>query len=123
MDILWWRKTKSADTRAPHGAQPDDLMGSITAILYLTRPEHCRGGIALLRHKDGLSSRMRNKKDEEIWKRDMNLPEQREVEHMCAMKSNKICIYDGSQWHRDEPIGGFGYSSANGRPVLATFFE
>lgn len=101
----------------PHQAHHDADMGDFSLMLYLNRPEHCRGGTSLLEHVSGVDP------DVDTWKRDTNRPEQWRVVSLCQMVPNRAFVFRSRLWHRAEPIGGFGTDSANGRLVLTGFFS
>lgn len=102
--------------QVPHQAHNDAVMGKFSMMLYLNRPEHCRGGTSLLRH-------IEREPDKETWERDTNDPEMWEVLSLCQMKSNRAFIFRSDLWHRAEPIGGFGTTAVDGRLVLTAFFD
>lgn len=101
----------------PHQAHHDGLMGAYSCMLYLNRPEHCRGGTSLLEHVSGQDP------DVATWERDTNTPEAWRVVSLCQMRANRAFVFRSDLWHRAEPIGGFGTDSANGRLVLTGFFS
>lgn len=108
---------------APHQAHTDTLMGEESLMLYLCRPEHCRGGTALVRHKaTKMDFNPRTEEGAEIWRQDTNVPEAWEVYELAAMQPNRAAIFDASLMHRAEPIGGFGTDAKNGRLVLTAFY-
>lgn len=101
----------------PHQAHHDGLMGDFSLMLYLNRPEHCRGGTSLIEHVSGTDP------DAETWERDTNVPEKWRVISLCQMRANRAFIFRSTLWHRAEPIGGFGTDTTNGRLVLTAFFS
>jgi hypothetical protein len=105
-----------AGVPVPHQAHHDQAMGDFSLMLYLNRPEHCQGGTALLEHADG-------EPDEPTWRRDTNTPDKWRVLSLCQMRANSAFIFRSNLWHRAEPIGGFGDSTANGRLVMTGFFS
>lgn len=100
----------------PHWAHHDGAMGKRSLMLYMNRPEHCEGGTAMLRHRDGEPS-------PEVWARDTNKPQQWRLESVCEMKPNRAFMFRADQWHAAMPRGGFGTDARNGRLVITAFFE
>lgn len=101
----------------PHQAHHDGLMGDFSMMLYLNRPEHCRGGTALVEHVSG------QEPDEPTWRRDTNTPEKWRTVSLCQMRANRAFLFRSRLWHRAEPIGGFGSTPADGRLVMTGFFS
>lgn len=105
----------------PYQAHADSFMGSrFTAIVYLNRPEHCRGGTALLRH---IESGAVKESDGKAWKDDENDPDAWEVLSLCPMQTNRAFCYRSDLLHRSEPLGGFGTDARDGRLVLIGLFD
>lgn len=100
----------------PHWAHHDASMGEYSLMVYLNRPEHCRGGTALLEHVSGPDP------DETTWRDDTNRPERWREVSRCPMKSNRAFIFRAELWHAALPIGGFGSTAQDGRLVLTAFF-
>lgn len=102
-------------TQAPHQAHNDESMGQYSFMLYLNRAKHCTGGTSFVEHVSGdnLSS----------WADDHSDPEKWNIVAMTDMKSNRACIFDASDMHRSEPIGGFGKTAKTARLVLVGFFD
>jgi hypothetical protein len=96
----------------PHQAHHDALVGRYSMMVYLNRPEHCRGGTSLLKPKEGMQ-----------WERDTNRPEMWDVVSLCEMQPNRAFIFRADLWHRAEPIGGFGKDARDGRLVMTAFFD
>lgn len=109
--------------KAPHQAHTDTLMGRESLMLYLSRPEHCRGGTSLVKHiETGMTSDPKTKEEEAIWKRDTNNPRAWMVYDIAVMQPNRAVMFDASLMHRAEPVGGFGTDAKNGRLVLTAFY-
>lgn len=100
----------------PHWAHHDGAMGARSLMLYMNRPEHCDGGTAMLRHKEGDPS-------PQVWARDTNKPQQWHLESVCPMHANRAFIFRADQWHAAMPLGGFGKTARDGRLVITCFFE
>lgn len=107
-----------AGCEPPHWAHHDGVMGDYSLMLYLCRPEHCKGGTALLEHvQHGLDV------PEDIWRRDTNRRERWQVTSTCPMASNRAFIFRSGLWHAAMPFGGFGQDAYDGRLVLTAFFS
>jgi len=104
-----------AGVHVPHQSHHDGLMGQFSLMLYLNRPEHCRGGTSLVRHVSG--------DDMAHWEADHSRPEMWQVYSMCEMAPNRAFIFRADLMHRAEPIGGFGDNPTNGRLVYTAFFD
>jgi hypothetical protein len=113
-----------ADVPVPHQAHTDSTMGQWSLMLYLNRPEHCKGGTSLVRHRTtGMLSDPRGAAELAIWKTDTNKPEAWEIVQLVPMRPNRAFLFPSHRMHRAEPIGGFGDSPKNGRLVLTMFFN
>lgn len=105
----------------PYQAHADAFMGSrYSVIVYLNRPEHCKGGTSLLRH---IKSGAMKEGDGKAWKDDENNPDAWEVVMMCPMVQNRAFIYRSDLLHRSDPLGGFGEYKHDGRLVLIGLFD
>lgn len=108
----------------PHQAHNDAIMGDWTMILHLTREQHCRGGTAMVAHRElGMEDGPRNKDEQAAWQRDTNNPDAWEVLTEAAMQPNRAMVFPARRMHRAEPLGGFGDSPENGRLVMCAFFD
>jgi hypothetical protein len=107
----------------PHYAHTDKVMGQFSCMVYLNRPEHCRGGTALIRHCNGMDSHPKTQEEVEIWKRDTNRPDKWNVYSTCEMKANRAFIFRADLFHAALPFGGFGTDARNGRLVATAFFD
>jgi hypothetical protein len=104
----------------PYQAHADAFMGSrYSVIVYLNRPEHCRGGTSLLKHKNGAVK----ESDPGDWKADENNPAAWEILLTCPMVQNRAFIYRSDLLHRSDPLGGFGEFKHDGRLVLIGLFD
>lgn len=107
---------------APHQAHSDDLMGDWSLMVYMNRPEHCRGGTALVRHREtGIAET--DLSFGEAWMRDTNDPEAWEVTHLAEMKPNRAFVFPARLMHCAQPLGGFGSTPEDMRLVLTGFFS
>lgn len=100
----------------PHWAHHDGSMGARSLMLYMNRPQHCDGGTAMLRHRDGEPS-------PEVWARDTNDAARWHLESVCHMRTNRAFVFRADQWHAALPRGGFGRDAYDGRLVITAFFE
>lgn len=107
----------------PHQAHTDDTMGQYSLMVYLNRPEHCRGGTSILRHVSGMETTPETPAELAAWQRDTNNPRQWEYVTLCPMRSNRACVFQAKLFHRAEPLGGFGRDATDGRLVLTAFFD
>jgi hypothetical protein len=108
----------------PHQAHNDVLMGRIGMILYLNRQEHVSGGTSFVRHVDeGMENGPVDKRQEDIWRRDTNIPDKWEIIEMTDMKPNRAFIFKTEQMHRAEPPNAFGATPQEGRLVMVGFFD
>lgn len=102
-------------SHVPHWAHNDASMGQYSLMIYLNRPEHCRGGTGLVRHIETDSV--------EIAIADSNSPEMWDIYSTCEMKTNRAFIFRSDLMHAALPVGGFGHSPADGRLVMTAFFD
>jgi hypothetical protein len=109
--------------KAPHQAHTDSTMGGYSLMVYLNRPQDCRGGTSIVRHREtGMYSNPKDAIEEYVWKRDTNRPQAWEIIDICWMEPNRACIFPAELMHRAEPVGGFGKDAKHGRLVLTAFF-
>lgn len=125
---LWpsaiFARMSPAGVPVPHQAHNDASMGRYSLMLYLNRPEHCRGGTEFLTHSTlGCECGPSNHDDLAQIAADANKPFAWDVAGSCAMKANRACLFDASLMHRAAPIGGFGDDQANARLVLTGFYS
>ncbi|MBX3700389.1 MAG: hypothetical protein KF903_05245 [Dokdonella sp.] len=105
-----------------------------SGILYLTLPEHCRGGTDFFRHKRSNSERGPTSLEElhamgyasmqelhqDIIERDSNDTAAWELTMSASMRFNRLVLLRPWFWHSAGE--GFGDSLANGRLVYLMFF-
>ena len=111
--------------KAPHQAHTDDCMGTTIALLSLTLPEDVPegAGTSLLTHKEGqFSDGPVGFLAHYLWIRDMNRYDAWQVDALAPMKYNEIAYYEGTRFHRAEPVDGFGDTPENSRIMLIQFF-
>lgn len=95
----------------------DMAYGTISAVLYLTLPDHCQGGTAFWKHKftgkesnDGL---IQDWKDPDMW----------EQTRLVDMKFNRLVVYPSDRFHSRWPQEAFGTGPENGRLTAVGFFN
>jgi Family of unknown function (DUF6445) len=86
-----------------------------TAVMYLTLPEHCRGGTSLFRHKP--TNRFEAALDESF---DYTNPEPWEEVYRVDMKFNRMVIYPGRLFH--SPTAPFFGDSIENARLTQTMF-
>ena len=105
----------------------------IAVVLYLNRPEDCRGGTAFWRHKktgwDFLPTekqvRSRGQNPTRVLKaitESWNNPEAWEQTHLAKMKFNRAICYPTTEFHSRFPFEAFGTTPENGRFIFCSFF-
>lgn len=112
----------------------DNGYDQFAAILYLSRPEDCRGGTGFWKHqKYGWTNfptlnqlRQTCKKPEKILKQlsmDYNRPGAWELTHIAEMKFNRMIVYPTQQWHSRYPWEAFGKTREDARLIWVSFFS
>ena len=107
----------------PHQAHTDLIMGQYTALIYLNKPEDCKGGTSLLKHVNGMDVNPKNDEEEAVWRKDTNDESKWIKLNECPMVYNRLFLVRSDLFHRAEPVGGFGNTLENGRLVLVSFFS
>lgn len=112
-----------AGVPVPHQAHTDTVMGQLSLMFYLNRQEHARGGTSLVRHLEtGMITDPQTVEEEQIWKRDTNIPRAWEIYEISKMQPNRAVVFPANLMHRAEPLGGFGSTPQDGRLVLTAFY-
>lgn len=107
---------------------------AFSGILYLSRPEDCRGGTEFYRHRRTGLDRVPRKADEiraagysdinalveDVVNRDTNKPSRWERTMTVPMRYNRLILFD--PWLFHDAAAGFGSSAENGRLVVLMFF-
>ena len=107
----------------------------LSGILYLSRPEDCRGGTEFFRHKRTGTDRMPmtleglqemgynsySELEQDILHKDGWDPSKWEQTMMVPMRFNRLVLLHPYYWHTAGP--GFGDSVENGRLIHVIFFE
>ena len=97
----------------------DTAYGTISAVLYLTLPDHCEGGTAFWKHKfTGLESTElggspNDWKDPDMW----------EQARLVDMQFNRLVVYPSNRFHSRWPQEAFGTGPENGRLTAVGFFN
>jgi hypothetical protein len=105
-----------------------------SGILYLSPPEHCRGGTDFFRHKRTGLERVPmdaaaiaaagyadvNALIEDVVNRDTLKPSQWDKQFTVPMRFNRLILF--SPWQFHNAARGFGYGLDNGRLVQLLFF-
>lgn len=105
-----------AGVQPPHWAHNDASMGARSMMLYVNRPEHCRGGTQLLTHVH-----CGNDVPADVWRRDTNANLAWRTTFDCQMQANRAFIFPAKQWHGAS--FAFGTTQADSRIVITAFFE
>lgn len=106
-----------------------------TGILYLTLPEHCKGGTSFLRHRASGQTRSpvypedwekwggieRDKLSHEVMIQDGKDMSKWEVTQRVDMKFNRLVLFRSWLWHMAEP--GFGSTLEDGRLVYLMVYK
>jgi hypothetical protein len=111
-----------ADTVVPHWAHTDTIMADYASFVYLSRPEDCRGGTAIIEHVSGMKRHPTTQAEADLWRQDTNRPERWVPKTLAPMAFNRLVVLPSDIFHAATPTG-FGSCSADGRLVLITFFS
>lgn len=125
IDNLWlFLRLSLEGVDVPHQAHNDASMGRWGMILYLNRPEHCKGGTSTVRHiKEGMENGPDNDQQMEVWKKDGTQYDQWEITEMIDMKPNRAWIFPTETMHRAEKPSSYGTDPKDGRLVMVGFWS
>jgi hypothetical protein len=112
----------------------DEAYSKYAYILYLTKPEDCRGGTAFWRHKkygwlgfptdqEILRTGKSRKRICDMLREDMNRLDAWEQIHVEEMRFNKLICYPCAQWHSRWPFEAFGSDKSDARLINVGFFN
>lgn len=111
-----------ADTVIPHWAHTDTIMGEYSAFIYLSRPQDCQGGTAIVEHKSGMRTHPKTDGEIALWRADTNRPERWNPVTLAPMAFNRLVVIPSELFHASTPTG-FGSTPVDGRLVLVSFFS
>lgn len=117
-----------------HAIHTDNGYDQFAAILYLNRPEDCKGGTAFWKHRkygwtnwpDESAMRRTCKKPEKIisqLQREANDESAWEQTHLAEMKFNRMIVYPTDQFHSRFPFPAFGATMETARLIWVSFFS
>lgn len=117
-----------------HSIHCDTYCGGYVALLYLNRPEQCRGGTALWKHRasgyDHLPTEHEVRRTGKSPARfmdqlvpDYNRPEAWEQVGLAEMKFNRLAIHSTDKFHSRWPFEAFGTTPTDGRLIWISFFR
>jgi hypothetical protein len=109
-------------TEVPHWAHTDLLLGQYTGLVYLSAPEDCQGGTAILRHKSGMDRNPTTEDQVALWRRDTNRFGEWDIVSVAPMAFNRLVVMPSDLFHASVPQG-FGSTPQDGRLVLISFFS
>lgn len=113
----------------------DAEMGQVAAVLFLTPPEHCRGGLAFWRHKaygwlcapgQPDMDLLGLKDTPQFWSRfreSAEDPDQWEMVDYVPMEFNRLVIFNAHRWHSRWPAKDDSQAMAEARLIKAFFWR
>lgn len=123
------------DGQMPNNAvHTDSGYDQFAVILYLNRPEDCKGGTAFWRHKKygwthwptdeqvRRTCRKANKIGDQL-RGDANNPDAWELVHVAEMKFNRMIAFPTNTWHSRWPWPAFGKTMEDARLIWVSFFS
>jgi hypothetical protein len=115
------------DAHAPYHAHSDAMMDAkYTAVCFLNKAEHCKGGTQFLRHIETGLDRWNKATPPDLAAKltaDDKNPSKWTEEFFAPMAPGRVVIYPGDLIHASTPWNGFGDSEENGRLVFVTLFN
>lgn len=121
---LMFARLSVEGVKAPHQAHTDLTMGPYACMVYLNRPEDCKGGTSFIQHKEtGMWHHPLEDSLVEVWQRDTKNYDAWEIIKQADVETNKAVLFESALMHRAEPVEGFGKGAKDGRLVLSFFFE
>lgn len=112
----------------------DNGYSEFAAVLYLSRPEDCKGGTAFWRHKHtgfpgwptDKEVRRIGKSPTRVWDQIMatwNEPDAWEQTGLAEMKFGRAIFYPTKSFHSRWPFEAFGTTPEDGRLIWCSFFR
>lgn len=112
----------------------DDSYDRFAAVLYLNRPEDCKGGTAFWKHKKtgweflptNRQVRSHGKSPDRTLKEivaSADVESDWEQTRLAEMKFNRVIVYPTSLFHSRYPFEAFGSTPEDGRLIFCSFFN
>lgn len=112
----------------------DEGYDEFAMVLYLTAPEHCKGGTAFWKHRNyGFTSLPTQHECRQVGrspstvlntlKRDFDRPDAWLQTHLAEMKFNRAIFYPTKRFHSRSPFEAFGSDITDGRLIVVSFFS
>lgn len=130
----FWRRNLAGE-QSETFIHSDILIGQFSAILYLSLPEHCKGGTAFWRHKlygwqvhpTGQEIAEKGLDDtKELWDsvyQDGFIEKKWEMVDYVPMAFNRLVIFHSPRFHSRYPKESFGADLNDGRLVKVFFYK
>lgn len=117
-----------------HAVHSDNGYDQFAAILYLNRPEDCKGGTAFWKHKKRgwtafptlnqlRQTCMKPAKMVNQLQAEANCEGAWDLLHVAEMKFNRMIVYPTQQWHSRYPWSAFGKTMEDARLIWVSFFS
>lgn len=131
--VTFWRRYL-ADEENETYIHADAAIGEVTGVLFLSPPEHCRGGIAFWRHRlygwphvppQGELERLGLEDTPAFWQSlvdDGHHPKKWEMVDYVPMKFNRLVLFWSPMFHSRYPKRAFGSRLEDARLVKCFFF-
>jgi hypothetical protein len=132
--VCFWR-SYLADEESETYIHSDVQIGHLTAILYLSLPEHAKGGLAFWRHKlygwsahpDAPTLERQGLRDtpelwDSVWKDGFD-EFKWEMEDYVPIYFNRLVLFASPRFHSRYPKRAFGTSVADGRLIKTWFLK
>lgn len=112
----------------------DNTFDTYAAVLYLSKPEDCRGGTAFWRHKKygyehlptELDIRKSGRSPRRVWdevSKSWNDETAWTQTQVAEMKFGRCIIYPSNRFHSRWPFSAFGTTPEDGRLIWVSFFS
>lgn len=117
-----------------HSIHSDNGYDDYAGVLYLNRPEDCKGGTAFWKWREldthnfptEAEIRRLGKKPLRVYQKlheAYNRPEEWEQVHVAEMKFNRLVVYPTKTFHSRWPLAAFGTTPETARMIVAMFFS